>query len=230
MERQTKPQRTAASGSRGRTSPRRSPERSPQSQPLDREPQRREPEKKFDLRRLFSSAEIVLVGKDLGAIWRNKGTRALLMLLPVTLIVLLPLVYSVAISFLPTEDSLALPQDIAAMVGNLEGYGPRRQWMAAFTTLLCPMLFLCVPIVCSVTAAARVFVGEKEGGTLETLMLSSVDAKSLLHAKVTCCTLLSMAISLVSFVAFLIVVSVADILMGAPYFFKIGRASCRERV
>lgn len=93
------------------------------------------------------------MGKDLGAIWRNKGTRALLMLLPVTLIVLLPLVYSVAISFLPTEDSLALPQDIAAMVGNLEGYGPRRQWMAAFTTLLCPMLFLCVPIVCSVTAA-----------------------------------------------------------------------------
>lgn len=145
----------------GRTSPRRSPERSPQSQPLDREPQRREPEKKFDLRRLFSSAEIVLVGKDLGAIWRNKGTRALLMLLPVTLIVLLPLVYSVAISFLPTEDSLALPQDIAAMVGNLEGYGPRRQWMAAFTTLLCPMLFLCVPIVCSVTAAARVFVGRR---------------------------------------------------------------------
>ena len=141
------------------------------------------------------------------------GIMALLMLLPVTLIVLLPLVYSVAISFLPTEDSLALPQDIAAMMGNLEGYGPRRQWMAAFTTLLCPMLFLCVPIVCSVTAAARVFVGEKEGGTLETLMLSSVDAKSLLHAKVTCCTLLSMAISLVSFVAFLIVVSVADILV-----------------
>lgn len=166
------------------------------------------------------------MGKDLGAIWRNKGTRALLMLLPVTLIVLLPLVYSVAISFLPTEDSLALPQDIAAMVGNLEGYGPRRQWMAAFTTLLCPMLFLCVPIVCSVTAAARVFVGEKEGGTLETLMLSSVDAKSLLHAKVTCCTLLSMAISLVSFVAFLIVVSVADILMGAPYFFNLEWLVC----
>ena len=166
------------------------------------------------------------MGKDLGAIWRNKGTRALLMLLPVTLIVLLPLVYSVAISFLPTEDSLALPQDIAAMVGNLEGYGPRRQWMAAFTTLLCPMLFLCVPIVCSVTAAARVFVGEKEGGTLEMLMLSSVYAKSLLHANVTCCTLLSMAISLVSFVAFLIVVSVADILMGAPYFFNLEWLVC----
>ena len=57
-------------------------------------------------------------------------------------------------------------------------------------------------------------------------MLSSVDAKSLLHAKVTCCTLLSMAISLVSFVAFLIVVSVADILMGAPYFFNLEWLVC----
>lgn len=175
-------------------------------------------EKKFDLGRIFSSAEIVLVGKDLGAIWRNKNTRTMLMLLPVVLVVLIPLVYSVAISFLPAENSLALPEKIAAMVGGLDGYGPRRQWMAAFTRLLCPMLFLCVPIICSVTATARVFVGEKEEGTLETLMLSAMDTKTILHAKVTCCTLLSIAISLVSFVAFAITVSVADILMGAPYF------------
>ena len=57
------------------------------------------PKRRFDLHRIFSSAEIVLVGKDLGAIWRNKGTRALLMLLPVVLVVLVPLLYSVAISF-----------------------------------------------------------------------------------------------------------------------------------
>ena len=49
-------------------------------------------------------------------------------------------------------------------------------------------------------------------------MLSSMDVKSLLHAKVTCCTLLSVAISALSFVAFAITVSVADILMGAPFF------------
>ena len=157
------------------------------------------PKRRFDLHRIFSSAEIVLVGKDLGAIWRNKGARALLMLLPVVLVVLVPLLYSVAISFLPTEESLAMPERLAAMLHGLEGHGPRQQWMAAFTTLLCPMLFLCVPVMCSVVAASQVLVGEKEGGTLETLMLSAMDTRSLLHAKVTCCTLLS-------------------ILMGAPYF------------
>lgn len=162
----------------------------------------------------------------MGAIWRNRNTRAMLMLLPVVLVVLVPLVYSVTISFLPAEGSIAPPEGIAAMVGGLDKYGPRRQWMAAFTTLLCPMLFLCVPIICSVTAAARVFVGEKEGGTLETLMLSAIDVKSLLHAKVTCCTLLSVAISLLSFVAFTITISVADILMGAPYFLNLQWLVC----
>ena len=176
--------------------------------------QKKIPEKKFDLRRIFSSAEIVLVGKDLGAIWRSKGTRAVLMLLPVVLIVLIPLVYSVAISFLPSEGALALPDKLADLVGGIDDYGPRRQWMAAFTTLLCPMLFLCVPVICSVTAASQVFVREKEGGTLETLMLSSMDARSLLHAKVTCCTLLSIAIS------------VADILMGAPFFLNLEWLVC----
>lgn len=175
---------------------------------------------------MFSSAEIVLVGKDLGAIWRNKGTRALLMALPVLLVVALPLVYSVAISFLPSEGSLALPEKLAELLGGVEGLGPRRQWMAAFTTLLCPMLFLCVPVVTSVTAASQVFVGEKEGGTLETLMLSAIDARSLLHAKVTCCTLLSVAVSAISFVAFGITVSVAELLMGAPFFLNLEWLVC----
>lgn len=166
------------------------------------------------------------MGKDLSALWRNKGTRALLMLLPVILVVVIPLVYSVAISFLPTADDLALPKQIAALMNGVEKYGPRRQWMAAFTTLLCPMLFLCVPIICSVISASQVFVGEKEGHTLETLMLSVIDAKSILHTKVTCCTLLSVAISYVSFVAFAITVSVAELLMGAPFFLNLEWIIC----
>ena len=183
-------------------------------------------EKKFDLGNVFSSAEIVLVGKDLSALWRSKGTRALLMLLPVILVVVIPLVYSVAISFLPTADDLTLPKQIAALMSGVEKYGPRRQWMAAFPTLLCPMLFLCVPIICSVLAASKVFVGEKEGHTLETLMLSAIDEKSILHAKVTCCTLLSVAISFVSFVAFTITISVAELLMGAPFFLNLEWIIC----
>ena len=184
------------------------------------QPRRKVPEKtnRFDVRRLFSSAEIVLVGKDLGAIWRSKGTRALLMLLPALLSVGVPLLYSVIISLLPLEGDLSFPPKLAAMLDNPEGYGYRQLWMGAFSTLLCPLLFLCIPIVCSVTAASQILVEEKKSGTLTTLFLSAMDARSLFHAKVTCCTLLSVAISLLSFVAFAITVSVADVSIGAPYF------------
>ncbi len=159
-------------------------------------------------------------------IWRDKSARAILMFLPVVLVVALPLMYSVAINFLPVDGSIALPEKLAELVGGLENVSPRQQWMAAFTTLLCPMLYLCVPVICSVTVAARVFVGEKEGDTLETLMLSAMDAKSLLHAKITCCTLLSIAVSVLAFIAFAITVSVADILMGAPFFLNLEWLVC----
>ena len=122
---------------------------------------------------------------------------------------------------------MALPDKLADLVGGLDGRGPEAAMDGgASPLLLCPMLFLCVPVICSVTVAAQVFVREKEGGTLETLMLSSMDARSLLHAKVTCCTLLSIAISAIAFVAFTITISVADVLMGAPFFLNLEWLVC----
>ena len=180
----------------------------------------------FERLPLFSSAENILIGKDLGAIWRNKGVRALLMLLPVVLVVVIPLVYSVGISFIPIEGNPSFPEPLAKLLGNPQKYTYRQLWMGAFTTLLCPMLFLCVPILCSVIAASQVFVREKEEGTLETLFLSSLDATMILHAKILCCTLLSIAISAISFVAFAITVSVADLCMGAPYFLNLRWIVC----
>ena len=123
MERQKKrplrtepPEKKAQSSPRGAAHRKNAPERGREA-PL----KQAAPKRRFDLHRIFSSAEIVLVGKDLGAIWRNKGARALLMLLPVVLVVLVPLLYSVAISFLPTEESLAMPERLAAMLHGLEG-------------------------------------------------------------------------------------------------------------
>ncbi len=161
------------------------------------------------------------MGKDLNAIWRRKGIRALLMMMPVLLVVVIPLVYFAAISLLPAEITAQPPKAILALLPEETAEHEYRQfWMDAFTTLLCPMLFLSVPIVCSVTSASCAFVQEKEEGTLETLFLSSVGAKSIFNAKITACTLISVVISLISFVVFAITVSVADLLISAPYFFS----------
>ncbi len=157
----------------------------------------------------------------MNAIWRRKGIRALLMVMPVVLVAVIPLMYFVAISLLPASETASPPKAILALLPpETAQHGYRQFWMDAFTTLLCPVLFLCVPIVCGVASASCAFVGERENNTLETLFLSSMSTKSIFNAKITACALISVFISLVSFVLFTITVSVADIMIGAPYFFS----------
>lgn len=141
------------------------------------------------------------------------------MFLPPVLVFVIPVVYSVAISLLPgadkpSQEMLSL-MSVSAFSGDYRAF-----WLDAFTTLLCPLLFLCVPIICSVASAACAFVSERERGTLETLMLSSMSTKSVFNAKVTACTLISVIISLISFVVLTITLSIADIMISASFFFN----------
>lgn len=162
----------------------------------------------------------MLVKKDLRTILYQRGIRVLLTALPVVLMVVIPIVFSVAVSLMPIEENAPLPEVFDYLLpSNSEGT-PRQFWMYIFTTLLCPMLFLSVPIICAVASASCAFVGEKADSTLETLLLSSVNPKSVFSAKITACALVSVAISLLSFLAFGITMTVADLLTGAPYFFS----------
>lgn len=170
----------------------------------------------------LSSTELLLARKDLGTIWARNSQRALLVLLPMTLAVALPAVYFVAISLLPVEKGARLPQ---ALLGLLPEYAAgldyRQSWLAAFTQLLCPLLFLCVPILTAAASASYAFVTERESGTLETLLLTSMDVKAVFHAKVTNCTILSVVISALAFVAFGVTAIIAELFAGAPLFFNL---------
>lgn len=148
--------------------------------------------------------------------------RALLMLVPLLLAVVIPTLYFGAISLVPIDPGAQVPEGIWTLLPEYKGKLDYRQaWMEAFTTLLCPMLFLCVPLLTGAVSSACSFVTEKEEGTLETLMLSSMDARSIFNAKISCCVLLSAFLSLAAFAAFFLTVTVADLLTGAPFFLRI---------
>ena len=70
------------------------------------------PEKRGEKRKLLSSGDLLLVRKDMAELWARRGLRALLMLLPVTLVVLVPIVYFSAISLLPAAPGAQVPQRI----------------------------------------------------------------------------------------------------------------------
>lgn len=173
-------------------------------------------------RRFISSAEILLVRKDMGDIWAKNSQRVLLMLLPLTLAVGLPVVYFAAISLLPVEAGAKMPQALLNLLPRYAvGLDYRQTWLVAFTDLLCPLLLSCVPILTAAASASFAFVTERERGTLETLLLTSLDAKSVFHAKVTGCTILSVLISAAAFLMFFLTAFIADLFMGTPVFFSL---------
>ncbi len=114
-------------------------------------------------RSIFSSSEIILVKKDLSAIWGRKGVRALLMLVPILLAVIIPIVYFAAISLTPTPLGAQVPEGVWSLIPEYKGELEYRQaWIEVFTTLLCPMLFLCVPLLTGAVSSACAFMTEKE--------------------------------------------------------------------
>ncbi len=162
-----------------------------------------------------------MVKKDLGALWKRKGIRSLLMLTPFALLMVSPLVYSMVIALLPVPAGSGAPRQVLELLDSPQGLNYRQAWFSAFTTLICPALFLSVPVICSVACASVSFLGEKEAGTLETVLLSSMSARSLYHSKVFGCTVLSVLLSLISFLVFALTVSVADLVLLAPFFLNL---------
>ncbi len=166
--------------------------------------------------------ELLLVKKDLGAIWSRGSRRALLVLLPLTLVLGIPAVYFVGMLLLPVEAGARLPEAVMELLpGYVQGLDCRQGWMVAFTKLICPLLFLCVPVLTAAASASYAFVAERESGTLETLLLTSMDMKAVFTAKVGSCTILSVVISGAAFGVFGAGAIVAEAFAQVPVFFDV---------
>jgi len=69
-----------------------------------------------------------------------------------------------------------------------------------------PLFFVMIPIMASSVMAASSFVGEKEKNTLETLLYCPMPLKDIFSAKIFASFLLSMAVSVSSFIIMMITV------------------------
>lgn len=146
----------------------------------------------------------------------------MMVVVPVILVAIIPVVFLVAISLLDYPVGAVMPEGILRVlpdrIAELE-YRPAM--FSAFTSLICPMLFLSVPIVCSLTAASSSFLEERDAGTMETLMLSACDNHSIFNAKVMGGTFISVVVSLAGFLLFAIIMSLGDIILAVPFFFNL---------
>lgn len=163
----------------------------------------------------------MIVHHDMLQIWKRKNIGIYLLLIPLVLAVVLPILFIVVMSLLPVDETAKLPE---ALLNLLPDYSVELTYSQTmfmlYTDLLAPMFFLIIPVVCAVAAASCVFEAERENGTLESLMLTAMNNRSLYNAKISGSIVLSLIITYISFLAFTITTSVGNILLSVKFFFN----------
>lgn len=168
--------------------------------------------------KLFSPAERVLVSKDLGTFWKLSGVRSIMFLIPIILIIVLPVLYLVAIFLTPSGISNSGIQNLLPEKYNYFTYKQCLYYI--FVQLLCPLLFILIPILTACFGAFSSFVLERENGTMESLLFSSFTTKSIFKTKCICIIINSIILSIVSLLAFTIITSIGNLIIAIPFFFN----------
>ena len=168
--------------------------------------------------KLFTPAERAVAQKDFRETWGSKMARGTIVMVPLIMAVVLPIVFLVLIYTVPTSEMNGVDRMMKLLPKEASAFDMRQSMFYLMVNTIAPMFFLLVPLMCSSVTAACSFVGEKERGTLETLLLTPLSLRQIFKAKVLGCMSLSAITTAISFAAFAVVISVGDILLGMPFF------------
>lgn len=172
------------------------------------------------LDKYFSAPQRALMRKDFTALRRRRLTWSLLLLFPLVLLVGLTVLFTLVSVNLPAGGIEQVRQFERLLPAGSRSVPIPGVAFYAYLSLLCPLIFVLTPFFTAAVAASCSFVGERERGTMETLLLSPVSPKKIFRAKVFGCVLLSEGLTLASFVLFLIAALIGTSVSGAPLFFN----------
>jgi ABC-2 type transport system permease protein len=142
-----------------------------------------------------------IVWKDVTVVWRNRGARLPMMLVPLVLLVFLP--------------ALLVGGMVAtgAPVGDLEG------WTRYVVERVFLPGYLIVPLLVAMVIATDSIAGERERGTLEGLLHSPTSDDELLTGKVLAAWLPAVVVGALGFVAYVITTNLVGWpVMGSLFF------------
>ena len=155
--------------------------------------------------KLLSAAEQAVVKKDFHEVWDTKMARSTLLIVPLVLVLLVPVMFLVIIGNVPASQVNGIDRMMKMLPREAQGYDVKQGTFYLMTNMLFPMFFLMIPLMTSSVSAASSFVGEKERGTLETLILTPLSLPKLFKAKVLGCIALSSLVTVISFLAFSVI-------------------------
>lgn len=155
--------------------------------------------------------------KDIKGITSNKQVSTGLIILPLIFAIILPAVFILLIRFVPltapevetmTNTILTdLPNgEIKETITNLPSF--THQIIYVVINYLLGSMFLLIPVINSMMIALNSFVGEKERGTLESLLFAPITVKELFVGKVLSAFVPTMVLTIGSFILFGVITTV----------------------
>ena len=148
-------------------------------------------------------AMFAIIKKDFRGITGNRRLFTTLMITPLILTTVLPSIFLCTIHFVPDDPDI---QNFLKLLPKQAHSETIEQTLAQMLlNYMLPLFFLIIPIMAASIMVASSFVGEKEKHTLETLLYCPLSVKDIFRAKVLASFALSMLVSLISFLAMLVV-------------------------
>lgn len=174
----------------------------------------------FKKLQFWSEIEAAIVKNDFQQAWQQRGLRTFLILVPVILMIVLPLVVFLSVMLVQEHSGSDVSAHFLSYlpVRVAEAKNFKQQAFVIFTEMLSPLCLMIVAVLTGVAAAANSFVTEREVCTLESLMLTPVDPKTLYRAKLSGCICISIIITAISFVCFMALMITANLILGLPFF------------
>lgn len=163
-------------------------------------------------------AVVAIARKDIRSITANIQVWLPMSIIPVFFSVLLPII----VGFAVRASNADIARDMETILNVLEklpvsslrrivdslGTDQQRITYIMFNYFMSPF-FLMIPLMAASTVSIDSFVGEKERGTLEGLLLAPVNMQSIFAAKVLAALIPAIGLSLLSFVLFAVCVNVS---------------------
>ncbi len=143
-----------------------------------------------------------IIKKDLLMLVKNRRLFSTLLIVPLVLTVLLPSVMLLAV-FLAPEEAADFGPLLDLLPASLKEAGLQAMIVTAIVDYVLPVFFLLIPVMASSVMAASSFTGEKEKRTLETLLYCPLTLRQIFRAKVLASFIISMLVSLLSFLLML---------------------------
>jgi ABC-2 type transport system permease protein len=146
---------------------------------------------------------------------QNKGVVLPLIILPLILFVIFPWIMAYTPSWVNAAGSSISNMDEllarmpSGLLNELSGYTPDQQMIVFSLVYMLAPMFLIMPLMVSSVLAADSFAGEKERKTLEALLYTPTTDRELFTAKLLGAWAAAVAVALMSFVVYAVMVNAA---------------------